>query len=56
VVFLHVRVRLRDRLEWIDARMADVFTFRNGKVLQLRSFAEQREALEWAGVDASAPG
>jgi len=41
VVFVHVRVRLNDRTEWIDGRMADVFTFRNGKVIQVRSFGER---------------
>ena len=50
VVFVHVRVRLTDSTEWIDARLADVYTFRNGKAIQMRSFADRRQALEWAGV------
>ena len=28
VVLLHVRVRLKNKSEWIDARIADGFTFR----------------------------
>ena len=50
VVFVHVRVRLKDRTAWIDARFADVYTFRNGKAIQGRSFGERQAALEWAGA------
>jgi ketosteroid isomerase-like protein len=50
VAFLHVRVRLENKSEWIDARFADGFIFRDGKVIQMRSFAESQEALEWAGI------
>lgn len=53
VVFVHVRVRLKDHTEWIDARFADGYTFRNGKAIQMRSFGERQEALEWAGAKAS---
>lgn len=50
IVFLHVHVRLKSKQEWIDAHIADVFTFRNGKVIQMRTFAERQQALEWAGI------
>ena len=50
VVFVHVRVRLKDKTDWIDARIADVFTWRDGKATQFRTFAEAQDALEWAGV------
>lgn len=50
VVFVHVRVRLRDHTDWIDARFADVYTFRNGKAIQMRTFGERQEALEWVRV------
>ena len=53
VVCLHVRVRLKDQTEWIDGRFADVFTFRDGKAIHYRSFAETQEALEWAGAEDS---
>jgi len=49
VVFLHARVRLKDHADWIDGRFADVHTFRNGKAIQMRSFGERQEALDWAG-------
>jgi len=50
-VFLHVRVRLKDHTEWLDGHIADVFTFRNGKAVQFRTFADERQALEWAGAN-----
>ena len=53
VVFVCARVRLKDRTEWIGGRFADVWTFRNGKAIQMRSFGERQEALEWAGAKAS---
>jgi len=51
VVFCHVRVRLKDQADWLEGRTADVFTFRSGKVIQFRTFAEAQDAIDWAGVD-----
>ena len=53
VALVYVRVRLKHETEWREGRIADVYTFRNGKVIQMRSFADRRQALEWAGVKAS---
>jgi len=53
VVFLYVRVRLNHNVEWIEGRHAAVYTFRNGKAIQMRIFDDERQALEWAGVKAS---
>jgi uncharacterized protein len=53
VVFVRVRVRLKDEIEFREARLADVYTFRNGKAIQMRSFADRRQALDWAGVEAA---
>lgn len=50
VVFVHVRVRLKDKSEWIDAHIADGFTFKDGKVNLMRTFVEREQALKWAGV------
>ena len=50
IVFVHVRARLKDSRQWHEARLADVFTFRNGKVIQMRAFADRQQALKWAGV------
>lgn len=51
VVYLHVRVRLKDSLDWLDARFADGFVFRAGKITHYLTFGERREALEWAGIE-----
>jgi len=51
VVYLHVLVRLKDAAEWIDARFADGFVFRDGKILEYRTFAKRSEALEWAAIE-----
>jgi len=53
VVYVYVRVRLNGNTGWIEARLADVYTFRNGKAIQMRHFGDREQALEWAGVKAS---
>lgn len=50
VVYLHARVRLKQSNEWIDGRFADGFVFRNGRIIEYRSFATRTEALQWAGI------
>ena len=51
VVYLHVRVRLKDSLDWVGGRFADGFVFRDGKITQYLSFGEQLDALKWAGIE-----
>lgn len=51
VVYLHVRVRLKDSTDWIDGRFADGFVFRIGKIIQYLTFGERRDALKWAGIE-----
>jgi ketosteroid isomerase-like protein len=53
VVFVHARVRLEGSNEWHEVRLADVYTVRNGKAIQMRAFADRREALRWVGIDDS---
>lgn len=53
IVFVHVHVRLKHETEWREGRLADIYTFRNGKAIQMRTFADRQQALEWAGVKAS---
>lgn len=48
IAFLHVRVRLTNKSEWIDGRLADVFAFRNGKITQMRTFSNGDQALKWS--------
>ena len=52
IVFIYVRVRLKQEMEWRKGPVTDVFTFRNGKVIQMRTFADRQLALEWAEVKA----
>ena len=51
IVFVHVHVRLKDEMEWREGALADVYTFRNGKAVQSRVFADRLRALEWVGVE-----
>lgn len=53
VVLIHVRVRLKVETEWRDGHIADVYTFRNGKAIQFRTFGNAAQGLEWAGAKAS---
>ena len=50
VIFVHVRVRLKTETEWREGDVTDVYTFRSGKAIQFRTFADRDQALEWAGV------
>jgi uncharacterized protein len=52
VVYLHVRVRLKDSTDWVGGRFADGFVFHDGKITQYLSFGEQLDALKWAGIEA----
>ena len=49
-VFVHARVRAKDSEVWQDVRLADVYTFRKGKAVQMRAFADRQEALRWVGM------
>lgn len=53
IVFVHVRVRLKHETDWREGRIGDVYTFRNGKVIHVRLFADRGQALAWAGADVS---
>ncbi len=47
VVYVHVKVRLKDKVEWVEGHIADGFIFRDGKVVEMRTFIERKEALKW---------
>jgi ketosteroid isomerase-like protein len=51
VVFVHARFRLKGSNEWRDVSLADVYTIRNGKAIQMRAFADRQEALRCIGVE-----
>jgi uncharacterized protein len=50
VVFVHARVRPKGGTEWQEARLADVYTIRSGKAIQMRAFADRQEALRSVGA------
>lgn len=61
VVFVHVRLlpknspqsSPKNSNDWQEARIADVYTFRNDKAIQMRAFADRQEALRWVGAEVS---
>jgi ketosteroid isomerase-like protein len=53
IVFVDVRVRLKNETQWREGRIVDVYTFRNGKVIEFRTFGDERQAVQWAGVQVS---
>ena len=53
VVLVHVRVRRKGSETWHERRIADVYTVKDGKAIQMRAFVDQQEALRWAGAKGS---
>ena len=51
VVYLHAWVRMKESNEWVGGRFADGFAFRDGKIVEYRTFAERAEARAWAGIE-----
>ena len=52
VVFVHARVRPKGSNHWQAVSLADVYTVRNGRVVEMQAFADRREALRWVGAEA----
>jgi ketosteroid isomerase-like protein len=50
VVFVHARVLPKDSNTWQEIRLADVYTFQNGRATKMRAFANREEALRWVGI------
>ena len=50
VVLVHARFRAKGSNEWTDVRLADVYTIRDGKIVEMRAFSNRQEALRWAGA------
>jgi hypothetical protein len=55
VVFVHAHVRPQGSREWHDIDLADVYTIREGRIVQMQAFANRQEALRWAGAETVAP-
>jgi uncharacterized protein len=51
MVFVHARFRVQGSTEWQEVRLADVYTFRQGKPVSMRAFADRQEALRWVGIE-----
>ncbi|MDE3202024.1 MAG: nuclear transport factor 2 family protein [Acidobacteriota bacterium] len=51
VVLVHARFRLKGQEEWMEVRLADVYTFHDGTPVQMRAFADRKAALTWAEAD-----
>jgi len=56
VVFVHARVRPKGSHHWQDVSLADVYTVRNGRVVEMQAFADRREALRWVELKQSEIG
>ena len=54
VVKVHVKVRLKNETKWIDAYVADGFSFKDGLVSEFHSFTNEQKAFEWADMPAKA--
>lgn len=50
VALVHVRVRLQNSTKWTEGNVGDVFTFRDGNIVEMRSFMKSDDALAWAGA------
>jgi uncharacterized protein len=55
VVFVRAHVRPKGSGEWLAIDLADVYTIRDGRIVQMQAFADRREALRWAGAGSVAP-
>ena len=51
VVDIRVHVKLKGEAAFREGVHAAVYTFRDGKAVEMRIFDEPREALEWAGAE-----
>jgi ketosteroid isomerase-like protein len=47
VVFVHARFRPKESTEWQEVKLADVYSVRKRKIVQMRAFADRQEALSW---------
>ena len=52
VVFVHARVRPNGSNRWQEISLADVYTVRNGRVVEMQAFADRQESLRWVGAEA----
>lgn len=53
VVFVFARFIAKGTNEWRETKLADVYTIRDGRIVQMNAFADREQALRWA--DAKIP-
>jgi uncharacterized protein len=51
VVFVYARVKPKGKKDYQEIRLADVYTFRDGKAVEMRAFADRQAAVAWANAD-----
>jgi ketosteroid isomerase-like protein len=57
VVFVCARFRLNDSNEWQQVKLADVYSIREGRIVQMNAFADRQQATLWTGRPGpAAPG
>lgn len=50
VVFVYAHFRPRNSNQWQQVRLADVYSVRRGRIVQMKAFADRQQALSWAGA------
>jgi ketosteroid isomerase-like protein len=50
LVVVHIHVRGKGKTDFIDGEHGSVYTFRNGKAIEMRIFDETPDAFEWVGL------
>jgi uncharacterized protein len=50
VVFVYAHFRPRGNNQWQQVRLADVYSARKGRIVQMKAFADRQQALSWAGA------
>ena len=50
VVLVYAHFRPKNSNHWQQVRLADVYSVRKGRIMQMRAFADRQQALSWAGA------
>ena len=50
VVVVHIKVRLKNEVNWIDAISTDGFALKDGLVTEFHSFTDKQKAFSWAKI------
>lgn len=50
IVFVFARFIAKGTNEWHETKLADVYTIRGGRIVQMNAFADREQALRWSGA------